>query len=55
VVELIFRSRIAAGSRNAAALFLPLVLLNHFANGALCIKVILQIVAGLGTYLILRK
>jgi hypothetical protein len=37
------------------ALFLPLVLLNHFSNGALYIKVILQIISGLGTYLLLRK
>jgi hypothetical protein len=44
-----------AAEMQPAALFLPLVLLNHFANGALYIKLILQIVAGLGTYLLLRK
>jgi len=37
------------------ALFLPLVLLYHFANGTLYIKVILQILSGLGTYLLLKK
>ena len=44
-----------AAEMQPAALFLPLVLLNHFSNGTLYIKVILQILSGLGTYLLLKK
>jgi hypothetical protein len=44
-----------AAEMSPGALFLPLVLLNHFANGTLYIKVVLQILAGLGTYFLLRK
>jgi hypothetical protein len=44
-----------AAEMSPGALFLPLVLLNHFPNGILYIKVILQLLAGLGTYFLLRK
>jgi hypothetical protein len=44
-----------AAEMQPGALFLPLVLLNHFSNGTLYIKVILQILSGLGTYLLLKK
>jgi hypothetical protein len=44
-----------AAEMQPGALFLPLVLLNHFSNGTLYIKVILQIISGLGTYLLLKK
>jgi hypothetical protein len=37
------------------ALFLPFVLLNHFSKGLLYMEAILQILAGLGTYCLLRK
>jgi hypothetical protein len=44
-----------AAEMQPGALFLPLVLLDHFSNGPVYIKVILQILAGLGTYLVLKK
>jgi hypothetical protein len=44
-----------AAEMQPGALFLPFVLLNHFANGLVYIKVILQILAGLGTYFLLKK
>jgi len=44
-----------AAEMSPAALFLPFVLLNHFSGGILYIKVILQILSGIGTYFLLRK
>jgi hypothetical protein len=44
-----------AAEMQSGALFLPFVLLNHFSNGLLYIEVIIQILAGLGTYLLLKK
>jgi hypothetical protein len=44
-----------AAEMSPAALFLPFALLNHFSNGLLYIKVILQILAGVGTYLLLKR
>ena len=44
-----------AAEMQPGALLLPFVLLNHFANGTLYLKVVLQILAGLGTYFLLRK
>lgn len=44
-----------AAEMSPGAFFLPFVLLNHFSNGLLYIEVIIQILAGLGTYYLLRK
>ena len=44
-----------AAEMQPASLFLPFVLLNHFSNGVFYMKVILQILAGVGTYFLLRK
>jgi hypothetical protein len=44
-----------AAEISSGAFFLPFVLLNHFSNGLLYIEVIIQILAGLGTYYLLRK
>ena len=44
-----------AAEMTPGAFFLPFVLLNHFSNGLIYIEVILQILAGLGTYFLLRK
>jgi hypothetical protein len=44
-----------AAEMQPAAFFLPFVLLNHFSNGLLYIEAIIQILAGLGTYFLLRK
>ena len=44
-----------AAEAQSGALFLPFVLLNHFSNGTLYIKIVLQMLAGLGTYFLLLK
>jgi hypothetical protein len=44
-----------AGEMQASALFLPFVLLLHFQNGPLLIKIALQMVAGPATYALLRR
>jgi hypothetical protein len=44
-----------AAEMSPAAFFLPFVLLNHFSQGWLYIEVVMQILAGLGTYYLLRK
>src|SRR5262249_1924209 len=44
-----------AGEMQPAALFLPFVLLNHFPDGTLYTEVVLQILAGIGTFLLLKK
>ena len=43
-----------AGEMQASALFLPFVLLLHFHEGPLLIRIALQIVAGLSTYALLH-
>ena len=43
-----------AAEMSPAAFFLPFVLLNHFFNGLLYAQIILQILAGVGTYYLLR-
>jgi hypothetical protein len=44
-----------AAEMQPASLFLPFALLNHFPDGTLYIEVILQMLAGIGTYLLLKK
>lgn len=44
-----------AANAQAGALFLPFVLLYWFADGAILVKITLQIVAGLATYALLRE
>jgi hypothetical protein len=44
-----------AAEMSPGAFFLPFVLLNHFTHGLLYIEVIVRILAGLGTYYLLRK
>jgi hypothetical protein len=44
-----------AGGMQSAALFLPFVLLLHFANGLLYLHVVLEVLAAVGTYLLLRR
>jgi hypothetical protein len=44
-----------AAEMSPGAFFLPFVLLHHFSNGMLYFEAILQILAGLGTYCLLRK
>jgi hypothetical protein len=44
-----------AAEISSGAFFLPFVLLNHFPDGLLYIELIMQILAGLGTYYLLRK
>ena len=44
-----------AAEMSPAAFFLPFLLLNHFSNGLLYLEVVFQILAGLGTYCLLRK
>lgn len=44
-----------AAEMQTISFFLPFVLLLHFANGVIFIKICLQIVAGLATYALLRQ
>lgn len=44
-----------AAEAQPASLFLPFILIMHFRNGGLWLKVLLQIIAGLCTYALLRK
>ena len=44
----------AAGEMQSAALFLPFVLLTHFAEGDLMLLLLLSLIAGLATYALLR-
>jgi hypothetical protein len=44
-----------AGEMQTISLFLPFVLLLHFTNGAILLKIALQMVAGLATYALLRQ
>ncbi len=44
-----------AGEMSPSALFMPFVLLLHFQNGPLLIKMALQMVAGPATYALLRR
>jgi ABC-type multidrug transport system fused ATPase/permease subunit len=44
-----------AGEMQSAAFFLPLVLLLHFSNGLLYMHICLEIIAGISTYLFLRR
>ncbi len=44
-----------AAEMQSVSLFLPFVLLLHFANGAIYLKIALQIVAGLASYALLRQ
>jgi hypothetical protein len=44
-----------AAEMQPGAFFLPFVLLAHLRNGMILMKVILQILAGLGTFILLRK
>jgi hypothetical protein len=44
-----------AAEMSPGAFFLPFVLLNHFPDGLLYMEIILQILAGLGLYCLLRK
>ncbi len=44
-----------AAEAQSEGLFVPFVLLLHFRSGVLYLRVILQILAGIGTFLLLRK
>lgn len=44
-----------AAEMQPGSLFLPFVLLHHFQSGYLWVQIILQIMAGLSTYALLRK
>jgi hypothetical protein len=44
-----------AGGMQSAALFLPFILLLRFANGLLYLHVALEVLAAVGTYLLLRR
>jgi len=44
-----------AAEMQTTSFFLPFVLLLHFANGAIFLRVSLQIIAGLATYALLRQ
>ena len=44
-----------AGEMQASALFLPFVLLLHFQQGPLLLRLVMQMVAGLSTYALLRQ
>ena len=44
-----------AGEMQASALFLPFVLLLHFGQGPLLLRLAMQMVAGLSTYALLRQ
>jgi hypothetical protein len=44
-----------AAEPQSAALFLPFVLLLHFQSGGIWIEILLQIIAGISTYALLRK
>lgn len=44
-----------AGEMQASALFLPFVLLLHFANGPLLLKLAMQMLAGLASFALLRR
>lgn len=44
-----------AAEMQTISFFLPFVLLLHFANGVIFIKICLQIIAGLATYALLRQ
>lgn len=44
-----------AGEMQTISLFLPFVLLLHFTNGLIFLKIVLQIIAGLATYALVRQ
>jgi hypothetical protein len=44
-----------AGEMQSAALFLPFTLLLYFANGVLFLHIVLELIAGIATYYVLKK